>query len=495
MTFQNLTKTNITNTHMETNVNQKVPLSYKFVSILLWILFASGLLFLVLNFDDLSKWEIGEMLRINSFSILICTTVIFFSAVVTSYAAKYLNGFRYQNQFLIYCLCFTASVILLVVSNHILLLLFSWLVMGIFMSRLIGINKEWGEAREASKFTLKYFLTGTLFLTGGVLLPAFYSNAFTVEELTLVAAQLPMLIIIPSALLIIAAAIVQSAMYPFHRWLLSAMTAPTPASALMHAGFVNGAGILLALFASLLFASNTLDLLFIIGGLTAIIAQFTKLLQINVKHKLACSTIAQMGFMIMQCGLGFFNAAVAHLILHGFYKAYLFLSSGEEIVQTNPQKSLQLKIKPLQAIVVLIFGILGAFLFAIWTGKGSSLDSGIFLTLIVAITVGQATYNIVKERSLSTLQKIMVMPVLFVTGIGLYALMYNAVTVLMADLPMTANATPLSVTQITFGIIFLIGFFVMKLGGYQKLPWVYVKLMNLSQPNKKTILMYKSKSI
>jgi NAD(P)H-quinone oxidoreductase subunit 5 len=106
-------------------------------------------------------------------------------------------------------------------------------------------------------------------------------------------------------LCIITAAIIQSAIYPFHRWLLSAMTSPTPASALMHAGFVNGSGILLALFSTVLFASNTLIILFIIGGLTAVIAQFTKLLQVNVKQKLACSTIAQMGFMIMQCGLGF----------------------------------------------------------------------------------------------------------------------------------------------------------------------------------------------
>ena len=298
-----------------------------------------------------------------------------------------------------------------------------------------------------------------------------------------------------SALCIIAAAIVQSAIYPFHRWLLSAMTAPTPASALMHAGFVNGAGILLALFATLLFASDTLTILFIIGGFTAIIAQFTKLLQVNVKQKLACSTIAQMGFMIMQCGLGFFNAAVVHLILHGFYKAYLFLSSGEEIAQTKPEQQVQLKIKPIQAIVVLLFGGLGAVLFALWTGKGMAMDSGVFLTLIVAITVGQATYNIVKEQSLSVVQKIMVPIVIFVAGIGIYALMYNGVTILMSDMPMIAQPLPLSWVQIIFGIIFLIGFFIMKLGVYRKIPWLYVKLMNISQPHKKSVLMYKSKSI
>jgi NAD(P)H-quinone oxidoreductase subunit 5 len=329
----------------------------------------------------------------------------------------------------------------------------------------------------------------------GILLLSFYSNEFTVRGLSDVVNELPLFITIPAAICVIAAAIVQSAIYPFHRWLLSAMTAPTPASALMHAGFVNGAGILLALFSTLLFASNTLTILFVIGGLTAIIAQFTKLLQVNVKQKLGCSTIAQMGFMIMQCGLGFFNAAVVHLILHGFYKAYLFLSSGEEISQTKPQKHSRLKIKPLQVFAVLLFGVLGAVLFAIWTGKGTNMDSSIFLTLIVAITVGQATYNILKERSLSDLQKIIVPPILFVSGIGIYALMYGGVTILMADMPMIAQAIPLSWPQVIFGIIFLVGFFIMKLGVYKKIPWLYVKLMNISQPHEKTVLMYKTKSI
>jgi NAD(P)H-quinone oxidoreductase subunit 5 len=262
----------------------------------------------------------------------------------------------------------------------------------------------------------------------------------------------------------------------------------------MHAGFVNGSGIVLALFATLIFASNTQNILLIVGGLTAIVAQFTKLIQVNVKQKLACSTIAQMGFMIMQCGLGFFNAAVAHLILHGFYKAYLFLSSGEEIKHSAPKKTEQIRIKSLQALVVLVFGTLAALLFSFITGKGRALDSSIFLILIVAITVGQVTYNIVKEKSLSTGQKLILPPVLFLLGIGAYGLMYNFVTVIMGSMPMVAEALPLSTLQIIFGIIFLIGFFTMKLGVYRRIPWLYVKLMNVSQPYKKTVLMYKSKA-
>lgn len=464
------------------------------ITSLLWLLFAANVVYLLFFFPNIPEWNYENIFRVNGFTILIWTTVSFFGALVSSYASNYLKGFRYHLNFMLLCLAFTVSVMLFVASEHVAPLLGSWLLMGVVMAKLIGVDAQWGEAREASKFTFKYFMTGTLFLSVGVLLLAFQSDMYTVSGIVTSLDELPMYILSIAAGCIIIAAIVQSAIYPFHRWLLSAMTAPTPASALMHAGFVNGAGILLALFSTVLFATNTLDLLFVIGGLTAIIAQFTKLLQVNVKQKLACSTIAQMGFMIMQCGLGFFNAAVAHLILHGFYKAYLFLSSGEEIAHSKPKKTAHFRITPVQALAVLVFGVLGAVLFAQLTGKGTTLDSSIFLTLIVAITVGQATYNIVKERSLSLVQKIFLPPVLFIVGIGCYALMYNGVTVLMADLPMVAVALPLSAVQIIFGLIFLIGFFIMKLGVYKNVPWLYVKLMNISQPYKKSILFYKSKS-
>jgi NAD(P)H-quinone oxidoreductase subunit 5 len=119
-----------------------------------------------------------------------------------------------------------------------------------------------------------------LFLSAGVLL-AFQTESFTLSGIISKLSNVPQSITLIAGLCIITAAIIQSAIYPFHRWLLSAMTSPTPASALMHAGFVNGSGILLALFSTVLFA-NTLIILFI-GGLTAV-AQFKLLLQVNVKQ-------------------------------------------------------------------------------------------------------------------------------------------------------------------------------------------------------------------
>ncbi|WP_017257188.1 proton-conducting transporter transmembrane domain-containing protein [Pedobacter arcticus] len=463
------------------------------INIFLWLFFLGSAILLVSSFSNSQTWNWGNIIRINGFTLLIWTTVTFFSAILSTYSIYYLAGFKYQKKFICLSLGFTLSVMLFIASNHVALLLLSWFAMGVFMANLIGVNSHWGEAREAKKFAQKYFLLGTLFLTAGVTVLAIQTNQFTLEGIIANLQNLSQVTLITAALLIIVAAIIQSAIYPFHRWLLSAMTAPTPASALMHAGFVNGAGILLTLFSTLIFVSNTFAILLIIGGLTAIIAQFSKLIQPNVKQKLGCSTIAQMGFMIMQCGLGFFNAAVVHLILHGFYKAYLFLSSGESVKQTIPENKEKIIIKPLQAIVVLIYGLVGALLFATLTGKGTEMNSGIFLTLIVAITVGQITYNIVKQQNLSIFQKAFVPPLLFFVGIGLYALIYQGVTVLMSSMPMVDIPLALSLTQIIFGIIFLIGFFIMKLGVFRNFSWLYVKLMNDSQPHHKTVLMFKSK--
>nr|WP_297785374.1 proton-conducting transporter membrane subunit [uncultured Allomuricauda sp.] len=463
------------------------------IPVLFWLLFLTNLILTVFYYPNIPDWRWENVFRINGFTALLWTTVTFFSAIIGSYANSYFKDSDQKSKFMFLSLGFTLGVMLFVISEHLVLLLSSWLLMGTLMSALIGLDSKWGDAREAKKFIRQYFIISTIFLSIGLLLPASYNNTITISEWIASIVQTPSYIKTISALCIIMAALIQSAIFPFHKWLLSAMTAPTPASALMHAGFVNGSGILLTLFAPLLFASNTLEILLIVGGLTAIVAQFTKLIQVNVKQRLACSTIAQMGFMIMQCGLGFFNAAIAHLILHGFYKAYLFLSSGEEIEQSKPSEPPIIRIKWLQALVVLIFSVLGAYLFILFTGKGMHMDSGIFLTLIVSITVGQATYNIVKHNPLSGIQKIILPPILFISGIGVYSLFYNGVTALMADMPLIASPTHLSTTQIVFGVVFLAGFFLMKLGIYRKIPWLYVKLLNLSQPTKRTILMYKSK--
>ena len=458
----------------------------------LWFLFLLSTGLLLANFPHFNEVSMGNVLRINGFTMLICTVVTFFSAIISTYEGRYLAGFKFHKRFKWLSLGFTFSVILFVMANHIALFILSWFLMGYCTAQLIGTNKNWAEAKAASRFAQQNFILSTVFLCVGLMILAYGSQQTTVSGLVSNIEFIPWSLTFLAALCIIGAALVQSAIYPFQRWLLSAMTAPTPASALMHAGFINGAGILLAFFAPLFFNSHTLEILFLIGGATTIIAQFSKLLQVNVKQRLACSTIAQMGFMIMQCGLGFFNAAVAHLILHGFYKAYLFLSAGEGMKHTQPKSPEQITIKPLQAVLVILSAVLGAVVFNTFTGKGFELNSGLFLTLIVAITVGQVTYNIIKEKSFSTLQKLTLPPALYLGGIVVYSLTYNFVTAVMMDMPMVDAPQALTPLHFVFALIFLVGFIVMKLGLYQKIPWLYVKLLNLTQPSKSTFLISKN---
>jgi NAD(P)H-quinone oxidoreductase subunit 5 len=477
--------------HLE-NLNKNSPLS-QFLIPFTWLIFLGNAALIVYYFSDFPSWSGGNLFQINGFSIVIWTVVAFFSAIVQMYATNYMKGFKKKQSFLLLCLAFSFSVMGFVISNNVILMVFFWLLMGLIMAKLIGIDSEWKEAQHASKFARLNYLGGSLFLAIALGILSYSTGAFTKNEILANLETVPQWMSTISALCIIMAAIIQSAIFPFHRWLLSAMTSPTPASALMHAGFVNGAGILLTLFAPLLFTANVLLLIFIIGGFTAIVAQFSKLLQVNVKQKLACSTIAQMSFMVMQCGLGFFTAAIAHLILHGFYKAYLFLSAGEEIKNSLPKKPDSFVIKPLQVLIISVSAVLGGLLFGYITGKGLSLDSGLFLTFIVAISVGQVVYNILNQAHIPTAQKLLVTPLMVVAGIGIYALVFNGVTLLMQDMPMVNVPIALTPIHIIFGLIFLVCFYIMLSGAYRKIPWLYVKLMNISQPLSKSIVSFKTK--
>lgn len=479
-------------THQLDYLNKKSTLS-KILIPFTWFIFLVNTGLIAYYFSDFPTWSYEGVLLINGFSIVIWTVVSFFSGIVQMYSSNYMKGFKRQNQFLLLCLSFSLSVMLFVISNHVVLMVLFWFLMGLIMSKLIGIDAEWKEAQHASKFARTNYFGGAICFALGVALLVYVTGGFTRTEILAnleLGAQWQTTL---ASLFIIVAAIIQSAIFPFHRWLLSAMTSPTPASALMHAGFVNGAGILLTLFAPLFFEANVLLLIFIIGGVTAIVAQFSKLLQVNVKQKLACSTIAQMSFMVMQCGLGFFTAAITHLILHGFYKAYLFLTAGEEVRNSLPKAPEKMVIKPLQTLIIIVSAILGGILFGFITGKGIALDSGLFLTFIVAITVGQVVYNIINHANIEGIKKLIITPILIIAGVGVYALVFNGVTLLMSDMPMANVAIALTPVHIIFGIVFLVAFHIMLSGMYRKIPWLYVKLMNVSQPLNTSVVSFKNK--
>ncbi len=129
--------------------------------------------------------------------------------------------------------------------------------------------------------------------------------------------------------LIVLAAALKTAAFPLNGWLTEVMEAPTPVSALLHAGIINAGGFLLILVADLVQASpGAMAALVMLGGFTALFGAVVMLTQSAIKTALAWSTVAQMGFMLLQCGLGLWPLALLHIVAHSMYKAHAFLSSG-----------------------------------------------------------------------------------------------------------------------------------------------------------------------
>ena len=124
--------------------------------------------------------------------------------------------------------------------------------------------------------------------------------------------------------MIIVAVMIPAAQWPFKRWLIESAVAPTPVSAIMHAGLVNAGGIMLTRFSPLFHDDIAQIILLIFSSISVLIGTGISLVQVDYKRQLVGSTIAQMGFMLIQCALGAYLAAVIHLILHGLFKATLF---------------------------------------------------------------------------------------------------------------------------------------------------------------------------
>ena len=142
-------------------------------------------------------------------------------------------------------------------------------------------------------------------------------------------------------LLIFIGAMGKSAQFPMHMWLPGSLYAPTPVHALLHAGIINAGGFLLNRLAPLYGLSPaTLHVVFVIGAFTAILGACMMLTQNDIKKTLGYSTIGQMGYMIMECGLGAFALAVFHLIAHGLFKATVFLNCGNVIHKARQEMKL-----------------------------------------------------------------------------------------------------------------------------------------------------------
>ncbi len=289
-----------------------------------------------LSTQTLGIGGVGFGVYVDALSAAMLTLVAFVGVVVLRYSRNYLDGDPNQGVFFKRLSFTLAAVLTLVVAGNLAFLIVAWIATSIGLHGLLLFYPERPGAQLAAK---KKFMTsrlGDLCLIGAAANLWISFGTLSFPELFFAAKASAMTggtgsLTLP-ALLIVNAALLKSAQLPFHGWLVEVMETPTPVSALLHAGVINAGGFLVLRLANIIAPSeDALHVLALVGGATALFGSIVMLTQTSIKVALAYSTIAQMGFMMLECGLGVFPAAFLHIVAHSLYKAHAFLSSGSVI--------------------------------------------------------------------------------------------------------------------------------------------------------------------
>jgi len=271
--------------------------------------------------------------RLDAISATMALLVAFVGWVVVRYGRTYMDGEAREGAYHGLMLAALAAVMTLVQAGSLAVLVLAFAAIGLGLRQLLLFYPERAEAgRAAAKFTLVWGAGDAVLVLAAVLLWAAFGTADIAALSQAAANGLPLPAQFGVALLVLVAAL-KTATFPLHGWLTEVMEAPTPVSALLHAGIINGGGFLLIRMSDVVQASpGAMAALVMLGGLTALFGATVMLTQSAVKTALAWSTVAQMGFMLLQCGMGLWALALLHIVAHSLYKAHAFLASGGAVM-------------------------------------------------------------------------------------------------------------------------------------------------------------------
>lgn len=276
----------------------------------------------------------GLSLSLDVVAVTMGLLVAFLGWVVVRYAGSYLRAEPAQGRALAGILACLAAVMLISQAGGLIVMVLGFAAAGLALRGLLLFRADRPAARRAATKFARVWGAGDLALlaAAGLAWSAFGTTDFAaLNDAASKVGSLPLAAQLAVAALVLAAAL-KSAAFPLHGWLTEVMEAPTPVSALLHAGIVNGGGLLLIRTADLMQASpGGMAALVMLGGFTALFGAAVMLTQSAVKTALAWSTVAQMGFLLLQCGLGLWALAMLHIVAHSLYKAHAFLSSGQAV--------------------------------------------------------------------------------------------------------------------------------------------------------------------
>jgi len=284
--------------------------------------------------------EIGFL--VDGLTAMMMCVVTFVSLMVHIYTIGYMEEDPGYQRFFSYISLFTFSMLMLVMANNFLQLFFGWEAVGLVSYLLIGF---WFKRPTAVFANMKAFLVNRVGDFGfilGIGLIASYAGTLNYAEAFARAPELAKMtfpgtdwmLLTTACICLFIGAMAKSAQFPLHVWLPDSMEGPTPISALIHAATMVTAGIFMVARMSPLFelSDTALNLIMIIGAITALFMGFMGIVQNDIKRVVAYSTISQLGYMTVALGASAYSVAVFHLMTHAFFKALLFLAAGSVIM-------------------------------------------------------------------------------------------------------------------------------------------------------------------
>jgi len=336
------------------------------------------------------KMEIGFL--VDGLTAMMMCVVTFVSLMVHLYTIGYMEEDEGYNRFFAYISLFTFSMLMLVMSNNMLQLFFGWEAVGLVSYLLIGF---WFNRPSAIFANMKAFLVNRVgdfgFILGIGLIVA-YAGTLNYGEAFAKAAELGQVqfpgtdwaLITVICICLFIGAMGKSAQFPLHVWLPDSMEGPTPISALIHAATMVTAGIFMVARMSPLFelSDTALNLIMVIGAITALFMGFLGIIQNDIKRVVAYSTLSQLGYMTVALGASAYSVAVFHLMTHAFFKALLFLGAGSVIMGMHHNQDIRWmggvrKYMPITWITSLLgsLALIGTPLFSGFYSKDSIIEA------------------------------------------------------------------------------------------------------------------------
>jgi len=337
--------------------------------------------------DLLGIYDLGFLMRIDALSLIMFSMISIIAIVVLRFSYNYLQGDPNQAKFISELALTIGLVQLLVLSGNIFVLFIAWVFASLVLNKLIMFypNRKKAQIAARKKFIVARLGDLSFLIALSLIYNEIGSGNLSVifEELKYIQLNTVSMSLEVAAVLLVLTAGLKSAQIPFHGWLIEVMEAPTPVSALLHAGLLNAGPFLMIRFAYLLDSVSFAPIfLFVLGAITALYGALVFTTQPNIKTSLAYSSVAHMGFSMMACGLGIYAASLLHLIAHSFFKAHSFLSSGSMVEKSITKGASNYSRKGSVGRMIIGFAISIALFFLIAYFWGVTINSEYQLLII-----------------------------------------------------------------------------------------------------------------